>query len=56
MRPPLLRLSGVDLTTSEGIDENMALVLLSEIGTDLSRWPTEKPFASWLGSVSPSPS
>jgi transposase len=24
-------------------------VLVSEIGTDLSKWPTEKHFASWLG-------
>jgi len=39
----------VDLTASEGSDENTALVLLSESGTDLSRWPTEKHFASWLG-------
>jgi transposase len=49
MRAPLFRLSGVDLTAIEGIDENTALVLLSEIGTDMSRWPTEKHFASWLG-------
>jgi transposase len=48
-RPPLFRLSGVDLTAIEGIEENTALVLLSEIGTDMSRWPTEKHFASWLG-------
>jgi transposase len=48
-RSPLFRLSGVDLTAIEGIDENTALVLLSEIGTDMSRWPTEKHFASWLG-------
>ena len=48
-RAPLFRLSGVDLTAIEGIDENTALVLLSEIGTDMSRWPTEKHFASWLG-------
>jgi transposase len=48
-RPPLFRLSGIDLTAIEGIDENTALVLLSEIGTDMSRWPTEKHFASWLG-------
>src|SRR6266545_4425035 len=48
-RTPLFRLSGVDLTAIEGIDENTALVLLSEIGTDMSRWPTEKHFASWLG-------
>ena len=32
-RAPLFRLSGVDLTAIEGIDENTALVLLSEIGT-----------------------
>ena len=48
-RTPLFRLSGVDLIAIEGIDENTALVLLSEIGTDMSRWPTEKHFASWLG-------
>jgi transposase len=48
-RTPLFRLSGVDLTAIEGVDENTALVLLSEIGTDMSRWPTEKHFASWLG-------
>src|SRR5262245_1239317 len=40
---------GVDLTAIEGIDETTALVLLSEIGTDRSRWPSLKHFASWLG-------
>jgi transposase len=48
-RPPLFRLTGVDLTAVEGIEENTALVLLSEIGTDMSRWPSEKHFAAWLG-------
>lgn len=48
-RAPLFRLSGVDLPAIEGIEENTALVLLSEIGTDRHRWPTEKHFASWLG-------
>jgi len=48
-RPPLFRVAGVDLTAIEGLDENTALVLLSEVGTDMSRWPTEKHFASWLG-------
>ncbi len=48
-RAPLFRLSGVDLTAIEGIEENTALVLLSEIGTDMSRWPSEKHFAAWLG-------
>ncbi|MBI3304362.1 MAG: IS110 family transposase [Deltaproteobacteria bacterium] len=48
-RPPRFRVAGGDLTAIEGIDENTALVLLSEIGTDMSRWPTEKHFAAWLG-------
>jgi transposase len=48
-RSPLFRLSGVDLTAIEGIEANTALVVLSEIGTDMSRWPTEQHFAAWLG-------
>jgi transposase len=48
-RALLFRLAGVDLTTIEGISETTALVILSEIGTDLSRFPTEKNFVSWLG-------
>jgi transposase len=42
------RVSGVDLTTIDGIDESTALLLLSEIGSDMSPWKTEKHFASWL--------
>jgi hypothetical protein len=37
-RPPLYRLAGVDLTPIEGIEEGPALVILSEIGPDMSRW------------------
>jgi len=48
-RLPLFRVTGVDLTAIEGINEHTALVLLSELGTDMSRWPTEKHFAAWLG-------
>jgi transposase len=42
-------MAGVDLTALEGIDENTALVLLSEVGPDVSRFPTAKHFTSWLG-------
>ena len=49
MRSALHRMSGHDLTVLEGIDDNTALVILSEIGTDMSKWPTEKHFTSWLG-------
>ena len=49
VREPLHRLSGVDLTQIEGIDETTSLVILSEIGLDMTRWPTVKHFTSWLG-------
>jgi len=47
-RGPLLQALGVDLTMIEGIDVGTALVILGEIGVDVSRFPTEKHFASWL--------
>ena len=49
VRSELKRISGVDLTEIDGIDENTALKIVSEIGTDISRWPSAKHFASWLG-------
>jgi transposase len=45
----LYRMAGVNLTVLEGIDPNTALVLLSEVGPDVSRFPTVKHFTSWLG-------
>ena len=46
---PVFRALGVDLTAIEGIDVSTALVILGEIGVDVSKFPTEKHFASWLG-------
>src|ERR1700758_1366384 len=48
-RALLFKMAGVDLTVIEGISETTALVLLSELGTDLSKFPHEKNFVSWLG-------
>ncbi|MCX5816084.1 MAG: IS110 family transposase [Proteobacteria bacterium] len=45
----LVRMSGVDLTSIDGIDTTTALKILSEIGTDMSRFKSAKHFASWLG-------
>ena len=45
----LLQMSGVDLASIDGIDTNTALKIIAEIGTDMSRWKTDKHFASWLG-------
>ncbi len=48
-RRPLFQLTGVDLTAVDGLDEASAQILVSEIGTDMSKWRTEKHFCSWLG-------
>lgn len=45
----LCRISGVDLTRIDGIDVVTAQKVISEIGLDMSKWRTEKNFASWLG-------
>lgn len=45
----LFRWSGQDLTVIEGIDQSTALNVLAETGIDMSKWPTEKHFVSWLG-------
>ncbi len=44
----LYRMTGVDLTQVDGLDAMTVQVILSEIGTDMSKWPTVKHFASWL--------
>jgi len=38
-----------DATLISGITDYTWIQLLSEVGTDLSKWPTEKHFTSWLG-------
>lgn len=48
LRAPLHQLTGVDLSQIDAIGPYTALRLLSEIGTDMSRWPSEKHFTSWL--------
>ncbi len=47
-RPSLYQLTGVDLTQIHGIGPYLALRLVAECGTDLSKWPTAKHFTSWL--------
>jgi transposase len=40
---------GKDATALSGITDYSWMQLLSETGTDLSRWATEKKYTSWLG-------
>ena len=48
LAPALYRLTGVDLTQIDGVDELTVQKVLSETGTDMSKWPTVKHFTSWL--------
>lgn len=48
LRQPLYRLTGVDLSQIDAIGPYTALRLIAEIGTDMTRWPTERHFTSWL--------
>ena len=45
----LYRMTGVDLTRIDGVDAYTALKVISEIGADMTKWPSAKHFASWLG-------
>ena len=45
----LYRMTGVDLTRIDGVDGFTALKVVSEVGTDMTKWPSAKHFASWLG-------
>jgi transposase len=49
LRTQLFKMCGVDLTRIDGIDVTTALAVISESGADMSRFPSDKHFASWLG-------
>ena len=49
LRTALYHFAGVDLTRIGGIDVQTALVALTEVGWDLSKFPDAKRFTSWLG-------
>ena len=48
VREALFRVLGVDLSQIDGFSAYAALKLVGECGMDMSRWPTEKHFTSWL--------
>jgi transposase len=48
LRAELERTMGVDLTRVDGINAMTALTIYSELGADLSMFPTEGHFCSWL--------
>src|SRR6266511_3254330 len=53
MKEELKRICGVDLTSIDGINVMTAFTVISEIGTDMSRFQDEDHLTSWMG-LSPS--
>lgn len=47
----LLNITGTDLTAITGLQANTILQIISEVGIDMSKFPTAKHFASYLGFV-----
>lgn len=48
-RQHLFRITGLDLVAIDGFSNSIAQTVFAEVGVDMSRWPTHKHFASWLG-------
>ncbi len=48
-RAHLQRVVGLDLTKVTGLSSSLVLTIISEIGTDMTKWPSVKHFAAWLG-------
>ena len=49
LRTRLYQMCGVDLTRIDGIEVGTAMTVLAEVGVDMSKFPTVKHFAAWLG-------
>jgi transposase len=49
LRSELYRISGIDWAQINGIDVLTAQTVIAEVGADLSAFPSEKQFTSWLG-------
>jgi transposase len=49
VRGELYRISGTDLTQIDGINIMIAQTIIAEVGVDMSRFPSEAHFASFLG-------
>lgn len=47
-RTLLYEIAGVDLTAVHGLETGSLLTIVSEVGVDMSLWPSAKAFAAWL--------
>lgn len=49
LRAQLFAMTGVDLTSIDGVDALTAAKVVTETGIDMSHFPGEKHFCAWLG-------
>jgi transposase len=49
LRTELYRITGIDWTQIDGLDVLTAQTVMAEAGIDLSEFPTERRFTSWMG-------
>jgi transposase len=49
LRSELYRITGIDWTQINGLDVLTAQTVMAEAGVDLSEFPSERQFSSWLG-------
>lgn len=49
VRRHLKRICGVDITAVHGVSASLAQTIVIEVGTDMTKFPNEKHFCSWLG-------
>jgi len=49
LRKTMGQIYGADLAKIPGLNEYTVMLILSEIGVDMSRWRGFKPFTAWLG-------
>lgn len=48
LRQHLFRILGVDATAIPGLSPEAVVTIVSEVGTDMAKWPSADHFASWL--------
>ncbi len=48
LRTQLYRITGVDLVQVDGLNTSTIQDIITDIGTDMSKWKTSKHFCSWL--------
>jgi hypothetical protein len=49
VRQHLHCITGIDITAVDGLGLDLTQEIISEIGTDMNKFPTDKHFCSWLG-------